>query len=182
MDIMFRSIVNQSNNYLSIFNLNLIEGSFKNDLFFGKGNVTGFYAKSYAGAQISLKDGKIKLGVFGKFSIINVTGQIGIESNNYNKSLIGSMDIGTISAMAGIIIDKNEETYFAGIDVKASLFTARGGSQFKIFNTQIEIGGSINAFSAGFKFGIGIENGDIYYTSGISALFGYDFYIRIKFA
>ena len=47
---------------------------------------------------------------------------------------------------------------------------------------QIEAGGSVSALSAGFQFGVGIQDGEFYYNSGFAVLFGYDFYIRIKFA
>ena len=39
------------------------------------------------------------------------------------------------------------------------------------------------AFTSGIEqFGIGIKNGEFYYKSGFALLFGFDFYIRIKFA
>ena len=44
------------------------------------------------------------------------------------------------------------------------------------------MGGSVSALSAGIQFGIGIKNGEFYYKSGFALLFGFDFYIRIKFA
>ena len=44
------------------------------------------------------------------------------------------------------------------------------------------VGGSVSALSAGFQFGVGIKDGEFYYKSGFAVLFGYDFYIRIKFA
>ena len=84
--------------------------------------------------------------------------------------------------MAGLIINPHKNTYFAGIEAKISVFSARGGVQFEIFNTQIEMGGSVSALSAGIQFGIGIKNGEFYYKSGFALLFGFDFYIRIKFA
>lgn len=96
--------------------------------------------------------------------------------------MVGVGDIGTVSAMAGILIDPSKNTYFAGIEAKAAVFTARGGVQFEIFDTQIEVGGSVSALSAGFQFGVGIKDGEFYYKSGFAVLFGYDFYIRIKFA
>lgn len=84
--------------------------------------------------------------------------------------------------MAGILINPKKNTYFAGIEAKAAVFTARGGVQFEIFDAQIEVGGSVSALSAGFQFGVGIKDGEFYYKSGFAMLFGFDFYIRIKFA
>ena len=155
---------------------------FRNGLFFGKGTVTGLYASGHARAQISLKNGKFVLGAFGKFSLLNATGQIGIGNDDFSVSLVGVGDIGTVSAMAGILINPSKNTYFAGIAAKAAVFTARGGVQFEIFDTQIEVGGSVSALSAGFQFGVGIKDGEFYYKSGFAVLFEYDFYIRIKFA
>lgn len=34
----------------------------------------------------------------------------------------------------------------------------------------------------GGKFGVVIKDGEFYYKSGFAVIFGYDFYIRIKFA
>ena len=178
----FMPIINSSSGGSSIFNSVLANGSFRNGLFFGKGTVTGLYASGHARAQISLKNGKFVLGAFGKFSLLNATGQIGIGNDDFSVSLVGVGDIGTVSAMAGILIDPSKNTYFAGIEAKAAVFTARGGGQFEIFDTQIEVGGSVSALSAGFQFGVGIKDGEFYYKSGFAVLFGYDFYIRIKFA
>ena len=69
-----------------------------------------------------------------------------------------------------------------GIEAKAAVFTARAGIRFSFYEWQFEVGASINALSVGFQYGIGIEDGTIYYTKGFSKVFGYDFYIRIKFA
>lgn len=49
-------------------------------------------------------------------------------------------------------------------------------------SSKVEVGGSVNALSVGFQFGIGIKDGEFYYSSGIALLFGYDFYIRVKFS
>ena len=178
----FMPIINPSSGGASIFNSVLVNGSFRNGLFFGKGTITELYASGHARAQISLKKGKFVLGAFGKFSLLNATGKIGIGNDDFSVSLVGVGDIGTASAMAGILIDPKKNTYFAGIETKAAVFTARGGVQFEIFDTQIEVGGSVSALSAGFQFGVGIKDGEFYYKSGFAVLFGYDFYIRIKFS
>jgi len=170
------------NGSFNIINSVLASGSFRNELFFGKGSVTGLYASGHARAQVSLKNGKFILGAFGKFSLFNATGKIGIGNDNFSVSLVGVGDIGTVTGMAGILINPNKNTYFVGIEAKAETFTARGGVQFDIFDTQIEVGGSVTALSAGIQFGIGIKDGEFYYKSGVALLFGYDFYIRIKFA
>ena len=178
----YLSTISPSNVSSNIINSTLANASFRNGLFFGKGSVTGLYASGHARAQISLKNGKFVLGAFGKFSLLNATGQIGIGNDDFSISLVGIGDIVTVSGMAGILINPAKNTYFAGIEAKAAVFMARGGVQFEIFDTQIEIGGSVSALSAGFQFGIGIKDGEFYFKSGFALLFGYDFYIRIRFA
>ena len=178
----YLSTISPSNGSSNIINSTLANASFRNGLFFGKGSVTGLYASGHARAQISPKNGKFVLGAFGKFSLLNATGQIGIGNDDFSISLVGIGDIVTVSGMAGILINPAKNTYFAGIEAKAAVFMARGGVQFEIFDTQIEIGGSVSALSAGFQFGIGIKDGEFYFKSGFALLFGYDFYIRIKFA
>ena len=178
----YLSTISPSSGSSNIINSTLANASFRNGLFFGKGSVTGLYASGHARAQISLKNGKFVLGAFGKFSLLNATGQIGIGNDDFSISLVGIGDIVTVSGMAGILINPAKNTYFAGIEAKAAVFTARGGVQFEIFDTQIEIGGSVSVLSAGFQFGIGIKDGEFYLKSGFALLFGYDFYIRIKFA
>ena len=165
-----------------IFNSVLASGSFRNGLLFGKGTVTKFYVSSQASAQVSLKNGKFVLGVSSKFSLLNANGQIGIGNDNFSISLKGSADIGTISALAGIIINPDSKTYFAGIDAKISAFAASGGVQFEIFDYQIEAGVSGNVLAAGVQFGVGIKDGEFYYRHGFAFLLGYDVYIKIKFA
>ena len=178
----YLSTISPSSGSSNIINSNLANASFRNGLFFGKGSVTGLYASGHARTQISLKNRKFVLGAFGKFSLLNVTGQIGIGNDGFSISLVGIGDIATVSGMAGLLINPAKNTYFAGIEAKAAVFTARGGVQFEIFDTQVEIGGSVSALSAGFQFGIGIKDGEFYFKSGFALIFGYDFYIRIKFA
>ena len=171
-----------SNERLKLFNSIIASGSFKSELFFGEGTLSSIYASGNARAQISLKSSKIVLGAFGKLSLLNGVGQVGIGNTNFNLSLIGVADIGTISGMGGLVIDPVKNNYFIGVEAKASVLTARGGIQFEIFGTEIEMGGSVNALSVGVQFGFGIKDGEFYYRSGFAFLFGYDFYIRIKFA
>ena len=152
----------QCGNSSALFNNVIASGSFKNGLLFGKGILTGLYFSGNSRIQISLKNRKLILGTFGKFSLLNATGQIGVGNDIFNVSLVGVGDIGNISGMAGLLINPHKNTYFAGIEAKISVFSARGGVQFEIFNR--------------------IKNGKFYYKSGFALLFGFDFYIRIKFA
>ncbi len=113
---------NRYGNGSSLFNSVLASGSFRSGLLFGKGTVTGLYAAGNARAQISLKNGKFVLGVFEKFSLLNATGQIGVGNDDFSISLVGVGDIGTITGMAGILINPNKNTYFAGIEAIVAVF------------------------------------------------------------
>lgn len=59
--------------------------------------------------------------------------------------------------------------------------TARAGIQFELFGWQIEGGASVDALAIGGRFGIGIKDGEFYLGGGAAVLFGFDFYIRIKY-
>ena len=53
-------------------------------------------------------------------------------------------------------------------------FTARGGVEFDIFDTQIEVGGSVTALSAGIQFGMGIKDGEFYRSGYRTIDIGFD--------
>ena len=53
-------------------------------------------------------------------------------------------------------------------------FTARGGVEFDIFDTQIEVGGSVTALSAGIQFGMGIKDGEFYKSGYRTIDIGFD--------
>ena len=162
-------------------NYTLAKGSFRNGILFGTGSVTGLYLEGHARAQFSLKNSKFILGVFGKFSLLNIGGQIGIGSNDINISLKGVADIGTVTGMVGLLVDPSNDLFFFGVEAKASVITARAGVQFELFGLQIEGGASIDALAIGGRLGVGKKEGEFYFRSGAAVLFGYDFYIRIKY-
>ena len=53
-------------------------------------------------------------------------------------------------------------------------FTARGGVEFDIFDTQIEVGGSVTSLSAGIQFGMGIKDGEFYKSGYRTIDIGFD--------
>ena len=164
----------------SIFN-QTIKGSFKSGLWSGNISLTGLYADWNARAQISLRKGTFKLGVAGKFSLVNNSGQIGFGTDDLKFSIKGVGDLGTISGMAGIFIDPRENYYIIGVEAEAAVLSGRIGGQLEIFGLQIEGGVSGKVLAIGGKFGIGYNDGELYYHSGFSVLFGWDIYIRIRF-
>ncbi len=139
-----------------IFNQTL-KGSFRNGLLFGSGSITSLYADWNARAQISLRKGTVKVGIAGKFSVLNVSGQIGFGTEDLNLSLKAVGDALTVSGMAGIFIDPKKNTYFIGAEAKATALSGRVGGQLDIFGLQIEAGLSGELGSIGGRLGIGLR-------------------------
>jgi len=168
-----------------IFNQTL-KGSFRNGLLFGSGSITSLYADWNARAQISLRKGTVKVGIAGKFSVLNVSGQIGFGTEDLNLSLKAVGDALTVSGMAGIFIDPKKNTYFIGAEAKATALSGRVGGQLDIFGLQIEAGLSGELGSIGGRLGIGLRptndgKMEFYFGSGFAIGVGWDFYIRIRF-
>ena len=163
-----------------------LKGSFRSGLFFGSGSITGFYNDWNVRNQISLRKGTIKLGLGGKFSLVNASGQIGFGSEDLNLVLKAVGDIGSVTGMAGIFIDPRKDTCFVGVEAKATALSGRVGGQLDIFGLQVEAGLSGEVGSIGGKFGIGLRPTDdgkmeFYFGSGVAVVIGWDFYIRIRF-
>ena len=168
-----------------IFNQTL-KGSFRNGLLFGSGSITSLYADWNARAQISLRKGTVKVGIAGKFSVLNVSGQIGFGTEDLNLSLKAVGDALTVSGMAGIFIDPKKNTYFIGAEAKTTALSGRVGGQLDIFGLQIEAGLSGELGSIGGRLGIGLRptndgKMEFYFGSGFAIGVGWDFYIRIRF-
>ncbi len=181
----FVPIIGVTGGNSGIFNQTL-KGSFRNGLLFGSGSITGLYADWNARAQISLKKGTVKVGIAGKFSVLNVSGQIGFGTDDLNLSLKAVGDALTVSGMAGIFIDPKKNTYFIGAEAKATALSGRVGGQLDIFGLQIEAGLSGELGSIGGRIGIGLRptndgKMEFYFGSGFALGVGWDFYIRIRF-
>jgi hypothetical protein len=160
------------------FNKYTVNGSFRNELFYGKGSATLLYTESHARFNWDIRKGKLQIGFYNKTSLANANGQVGIGDSNLGLSLKGV--VGTVTTFAGVIVNPNKNDYFIGVQAKASVLTACGGVQLDILGIPIETGGSIEVLSIGGNFGLGIQNGEFYYSNGASVLFGYTFYLRIK--
>ena len=170
---------------LRMFNQTL-KGSFRKGLLFGNGSIVGFYADWNARAQISLKKCTVKVGITGKFSVLNVSGQVGFGIDDLNISLKAAGDALTVSGMTGIFIDPKNNNYFIGAEAKATALSGRVGGQLDIYGLQIEAGISGELGSIGGKIGIGLKTNndgtkEFYYGTGFAYGVGWDFYIRIRF-
>ena len=108
----------------SVFGVNSIvfnqinNDSIRNNLFICEGSISPFYLDWNARAQISLRKGTFKLGVAGKFSVLNVSGKIGFGNEDLNLTLKAVGDALTVSGMAGIFIDPKKKTVFIGVGQK----------------------------------------------------------------
>ena len=181
----FASIVGVICGGYGLFNQTL-KGSFIKGLLFGSGSITSLYVDWNARTQISLRKGTVKVGIAGKFSVLNVSGQIGFGTEDLNLSLKAVGDALTVSGMAGIFIDPKKNTYFIGAEAKTTALSGRVGGQLDIFGLQIEAGASGELGSIGGRLGIGLRptndgKMEFYFGSGFALGVGCDFYIRIRF-
>ena len=109
-----------------------------------------------------------------------------LPSDNFHKTLKAVGDVGTVSGMAGIFIDPRENTYFIGVEAKATALSGRIGGQLDVFGLQSEVGLAGELGSIGGRFGIGVRSNaegktEFYFGSGFALGVGWDFYIRVRF-
>ena len=103
-----------------------------------------------------------------------------------NLSLKATGDALTVSGMASIFIDHKKNTYFIGVDAKATALSGRVGGQLDIFGLQIETGLSGELDSIGGRLGIGLRptndgKMEFYFGFGFALGVGWNFYTRIRF-
>ena len=63
-----------------------------------------------------MRKGTFKLGISGKFSLVNNSGQIGFGTDDLKFSIKRVGDLWTISGMAGIFIDPKKNNYYVGVE------------------------------------------------------------------
>ncbi len=163
------------------FKIILAQDAFRNGLLFGSASVTALNFSADNRSEISFKNAKFKVGIYTKGSLFNITGKVGIGDENKNIALIGSGDLGVANALFGLIIEPREGLYLFGVSAKASAVNARLALQFNFLNASIEVGVAFQALTAGRNFGFRISRNEISYNEGNSCIFGYDFYLRVKF-
>ena len=160
---------------------NTISGQFQEGIIKGSGSLTGGYSEINGRLQANSKDSKNNgmLGGFGKVSVGNASGKIGIGNNNVALSLKGVGDGLTVTTQAGI-------QYKNGIGLatkaKGAVLSGRTTMELELFGWQIEFGVSGDLLSVGAEAMIGVfpNEGFIAEASVGAGIFGGGFVFRIK--
>ena len=160
---------------------NTISGQFQDGIFRGSGSLTGGYNEFNGRLQINSKDSKNNgmLGGYGKVSVGNANGKIGIGSDNAALSVKGVGDALTATAQAGIQY-KNGAGLAA--KAKASVLSGRATAELELFGWQIEFGVSGDLLSVGAEAMIGVfpDEGFTAKASVGAGLFDGGFVFRVK--
>lgn len=160
---------------------NTISGQFQDGIFRGSGSLTGGYSEFNGRLQVNSKDSKNNgmLGGYGKVSVGNASGKIGIGNDNAALSLKGVGDALTATAQAGIQY-KNGAGLAA--KAKASVLSGRTTAELELFGWQIEFGVSGDLLSVGAEAMIGVfpDEGFTAKASVGAGLFGGGFVFRVK--
>ena len=162
-------------------NTNTISGSFEDKVFRGSGSITGGYSEKNVRLQSnsSKSNNNGMLGAYGKISVGNASGKIGVGNDVVALSLKGVGDILSASAQAGI-------QYSNGIGLaaraKASGITGRATMELELLGWEIEFGVSGDLLSIGAEAVIGVfpEEGFTAKASVGAGLYGAGFVFRIK--
>ena len=160
---------------------NTISGQFQDGIFRGSGSLTGGYSEFNGRLQINSKDSKNNgmLGGYGKVSVGNASGKIGIGNDNAALSVKGVGDALTATAQAGIQY-KNGAGLAA--KAKAAVLSGRATAELELFGWQIEFGVSGDLLSVGAEAMIGVfpDEGFTAKASVGAGLFGGGFVFRVK--
>ena len=160
---------------------NTISGQFQEGIVKGSGSLTGGYSEVNGRLQVNSKDSKNNgmLGGFGKVSVGNASGKIGIGNDNVALSLKGVGDGLTATAQAGIQYQNG-----AGLaaKAKAAVLSGRATAELELFGWQIEFGVSGDLLSVGAEAMIGVfpDEGFTAKASVGAGLFGGGFVFRVK--
>ena len=160
---------------------NTISGQFQDGIFRGSGSLTGGYSEFNGRLQINSKDSKNNgmLGGYGKVSVGNASGKIGIGNDNAALSVKGVGDALTATAQAGI-------QYKNGVGLaakaKAAVLSGRATAELELFGWQIEFGVSGDLLSVGAEAMIGVfpDEGFTAKASVGAGVFGGGFVFRVK--
>ncbi len=162
-------------------NTNSVSTDFKEDLFEGSASATVGYAESNTRLQVNSKDGSSNgmVGAFGKASVGNVNGKIGVVDDNASLFVKGVADGLTASAQAGLQVKNG---FGAALKAKASVISGRTTIGFQLFGYQIEFGVSGDLMSVGAEGMIGVFPNEGFSVRGSvgAGLFGLGFVFRIK--
>ena len=160
-------------------NTNTVSGQFQDGILRGSGSLTAGYSEINGRLQIYAKDDNSNgmLGGFGKVSVGNASGKIGIGLNNFSLSLKGVGDGLTATVQAGI---QYKDGIGLAAKAKASVLSGRVGTESELFGWQIEFGLSGDLFSVGAEAVIGVfpDEGFVATASLGTGLFGAGFVFR----
>ncbi len=160
---------------------NTISGRFQDGIFRGSGSLTGGYSEFNGRLQVNSKGHKNNgmLGGYGKVSVGNASGKIGIGNDNVALSTKGVGDALTTTAQVGIQY-KNGAGLAA--KAKAAVLSGRATFELELFGWQIEFGVSGDLLSVGAEAMIGVfpDEGFTAKASVGAGLFGGGFVFRIK--
>ena len=165
---------------------NTISGQFQDGILRGSGSLTGGYSEFNWRLDDKIKSSGSQdgwLGGFGKVSVGNANGKIGIGNNNLSASLKGVADGLVATAQAGL---HYKDGFGVGAKAKASVLSGRATTEFNIFGWQVELGVSGDVLSVGAEATIGIfptDDGgkqfDARYNVG-AGWFGWGYVVRVK--
>ena len=165
---------------------NSISGQFQDGIFRGSGSLTGGYSEFNWRLDDKIKSSGSQdgwVGGFGKASVGNANGKIGIGNNNLSASLKGVADGLVATAQAGF---HYKDGFGVGAKAKASVLSGRVTTEFNIFGWQVELGVSGDLLSVGAEATFGIFPTDdggkkLDIAHGVShGLFGWGFVVRVK--
>ena len=160
-------------------NTNTVSGQFQDGILRGSGSLTAGYSEINGRLQIYAKDDNSNgmLGGFGKVSVGNASGKIGIGLNNFSLSLKGVGDGLTATVQVGI---QYKDGIGLAAKAKASVLSGRVGTESELFGWQIEFGLSGDLFSVGAEAVIGVfpDEGFVATASLGTGLFGAGFVFR----
>ena len=179
------NIIQPAANFFST-STNTIAGSFQDGIFRGSGSLTGGYSEFNWRLDDKIKSSGAQdgwIGGFGKASVGNANGKIGIGNDNFSASLKGVADGLVATAQAGL---HYKDGFGIGAKAKASVLSGRTTAEFNIFGWQVELGASADVLSIGAEATIGIfptEDGGKQFDAraGVSpGIFGLGFVFRVK--
>ena len=165
---------------------NTISGRFQDGIFRGSGSLTGGYSEFNWRLDDKIKSSGVQdgwIGGFGKVSVGNANGKIGIGNDDLSASLKGVADGLVATAQAGL---HYKDGFGIGAKAKASVLSGRATTEFNIFGWQVELGVSADVLSIGAEATIGIfptEDGGKQFDAragGSHGIFGWGFVVRVK--
>ena len=162
-------------------NTGTISGQFQNGIVRGSGSLTAGYSENSGRLQINSKDSKTNgmLGLFGKASVGNASGKLGIGNSNISLSLKGVSDALTATAQGGV---QYKDGAGVAVKVKAAVFSGRTTAELNVYGWQIEFGVSGDFLSVGAEGMVGVfpDDGFTAKANAGLGLFGGGFVLRVK--